>query len=136
MVVSELHVGQRASVTKAFLESEVAQFAELSLDKNPIHLDQDFAASTVFGRRIVHGMLVASLFSGILGQKMPGEGTIYLGGTIQFVGPVFIDEPVTAFVEITKIREDKPIVTLKTWCENPNGEIVVDGEAVVKVLAV
>jgi enoyl-CoA hydratase len=135
MLVSELHVGQRASVTKVFLESDVAQFAELSLDKNPIHLDQDFAASTVFGRRIVHGMLVASLFSGILGQKMPGEGTIYLGGTIQFVGPVFIDEPVTAFVEITKIREDKPIVTLKTWCENPNGEIVVDGEAVVKVLA-
>lgn len=135
MLVSELQVGQRASVKKAFSGADVAQFADLSLDKNPIHLDEDFAANTVFGRRIVHGMLVASLFSGILGQKMPGEGTIYLGGTIQFVGPVFIDEPVTAFVEITKIREDKPIVTLKTWCENSNGETVVDGEAVVKVPA-
>lgn len=132
---SPLTVGMRASVQKAFSALEVEQFANLSLDKNPIHIDEAYAAQTVFGRRIVHGMLVASLFSGILGQKMPGEGTIYLGGTVKFVGPVYIDEQVTAHVEITKIREDKPVVTLRTWCENTKGEIVVDGEAVVKAPA-
>ena len=135
MLVSEWSVGQKASVSKSFSAAEVEQFAGLSLDRNPIHLDESFAAKTVFKSRIVHGILVASLFSGILGQRMPGQGTVYLGSSIKFVGPVFVGEQVTAWVEITKIREDKPIVTLKTWCENSKGEVVIDGEAVVKVPA-
>jgi acyl dehydratase len=74
-----LSVGQQAYIKKSFSAEEVRQFAELSLDKNPIHLDEQAAAKTVFGRRVVHGMLVASLFSALLGQHLPGEGTIFLG---------------------------------------------------------
>ena len=77
-------------------------------------------------------MLIASLFSGLLGEKLPGKGTIYLGQTITFLKPVFIDEEVTASVEITHIRKDKPIYTLKTICETKLNGIVVDGEAIVK----
>jgi acyl dehydratase len=127
-----LKVGQQAQVRKRFTSEEVEQFARLSLDKNPIHLDEKAASQSVFGRRVVHGMLVASLFSALLGQHLPGEGTIFLGANIQFKGPVFLDDEVTAFVEITKIREDKPIVTLRTWCLNSKGETVLDGEAVAK----
>jgi acyl dehydratase len=127
-----LQVGQQAFIKKRFTSLDVEQFARLSLDANPIHLDEAAAAQSVFGRRVVHGMLVASLFSALLGQHLPGEGTIFLGADIQFKGPVFLDDEITAFVQITKVREDKPIVTLRTWCENSKGETVIDGQAVAK----
>jgi acyl dehydratase len=128
-----LKVGNRASLSKAFTEKDVIQFANISTDTNPIHLDKNFAADSVFGQRVVHGMLIASLFSALVGVKLPGEGTIYLGQSLNFKAPVFIGEQVTASVEILKIREDKPIVTLGTLCINIEGQTVVDGEAVVKV---
>jgi len=128
-----LKVGNRASLSKVFTEEDVIQFANISTDTNPIHLDKNFAAGSVFGQRVVHGMLIASLFSALVGVKLPGEGTIYLGQSLNFKAPVFIGEQVTASVEIVKIREDKPIVTLRTLCINSEGQTVVDGEAVVKV---
>lgn len=130
--MSKYAVGQQAQLRKSFSAREVALFAELSLDRNPIHLDDAAAAATVLGRRVVHGMLVAGLFSALLGQHLPGEGTIFLGAGIQFKKPVFLDEAVTAHVQITKIRPDKPIVTLRGWCENEAGEIVLEGELVAK----
>jgi acyl dehydratase len=128
-----LKVGDSVSLTKAFSEDEVRQFADISEDTNPIHLDKAFAAESIFGQRIVHGILVASLFSGLIGVKLPGEGTIYLGQTLSFKAPVLIGEQVTATVEIVKIRDDKPIVTLRTLCVNSKGQVAVEGEAVVKV---
>ncbi len=128
----QFKVGDKASLTKIFDENEVKMFADISTDKNPIHLDEDYAKSSVFGQRIVHGMLLASLFSGLIGSKLPGEGSIYLGQSITFKKPVFIDERVTASVEIIHIREDKPIVRLKTICMNSKNEVAVEGEAVVK----
>ena len=110
------------------------QFANISADKNPLHLDRDFGKASIFGHRIVHGMLVASLFSGIIGVKLPGKGTIYLRQTLKFMAPVSIGEKVTATVEILNIRENKPIITLRTTCVNQAGEVVLDGEAVVKTL--
>jgi enoyl-CoA hydratase len=127
-----LQVGQRVSVTKSFSEEEVFQFAQLSQDKNPLHLDKNFGRASIFGRRVVHGILVASLFSGLIGMELPGPGSIYLGQNLIFKAPVAIGEPVTATVEITKIREDKPIVTLRTVCLNSGGTTVIEGEAVVK----
>ncbi|KZZ61246.1 MaoC family dehydratase, partial [Oleiphilus sp. HI0123] len=106
-------------------------FAELSLDFNPVHLDADYAAKTPFGKQIVHGMLVSSLFSGLLGKHLPGEGTIYLGQDLKFKKPIFINQEVTATVEIINIRNDKPIITLSTLCVNDQGETVIEGEAVV-----
>ena len=132
MINDKLKIGDRASIIKRFVDEDILIFSELSNDKNPIHLDSNFASKTNFGRKIVHGMLIASLFSGLLGEKLPGKGTIYLGQTITFIKPVFINEEVTASVEIKYIRKDKPIYTLKAICETKLNGIVVDGEAIVK----
>ena len=128
-----MKVGDNASLSKAFTEEEVFRFAEISTDRNPLHLDRDFGRKSIFGHRIIHGMLVASLFSGLIGMELPGEGSIYLGQSLAFKAPVAIGEQVTASVEIIKIREDKPIVTLRTVCLNAKGEVVIEGEAVVKI---
>lgn len=130
---TRIKVGDRASLSKTFTEHDVEQFAKLSLDDNPVHLDQEYAESTVFGQRIVHGMLVSSLFSGLVGGKLPGHGSVYLAQNLSFKAPVFINEKVEASVEIVKIREDKPIVTLRTLCEKSDGTIAIEGEAVLKV---
>ena len=128
-----LKVGDRVSLSKAFTEDEVFRFAEISTDMNPLHLDKDFGRESIFGERIVHGMLVASLFSGLIGMELPGEGSIYLGQSLTFKAHVAIGEEVTASVEIIRIRDDKPIVTLRTVCVNSGGTVVIEGEAVVKV---
>ena len=129
----KLKVGDKATLSKAFTKNEVQHFAEISLDDNPIHLDRKYAESTVFGQPIVHGILVASLLSGLMGGKFPGHGTVYLGQTLKFMAPLYINEEVEASVEVVKIREDKPIITLKTQCAKSDGTIVLEGEAVVKV---
>ena len=130
--MSTLAIGQKASLTKRFGAAEVNAFAGLSEDFNPLHLDPAFAASTVFERPIVHGMLLASLFSGLLGQQLPGEGSVYLGQSLSFKQPVFVGDEVTAEVEIIALRDDKPIVTLATRILTQSGAIAVTGEAVGK----
>ena len=128
---NKIKVGDNASVTRCFSQEDVALFAEISGDYNPIHLDEEYAAASIFGQLIVHGMLVASLFSGLIGEQLPGRGSIYLSQNVSFKAPVLIDQEVTATVEITNIREDKPIITLQTTCRNAGGKIVVKGDAVV-----
>lgn len=129
----KIKIGDKAALRKAFTESEVEQFSKISLDDNPIHLDREYAENTVFGQPVVHGILVVSLFSGLMGGKFPGHGTIYLGQNLVFKAPVYIGEEVEATVEVVKIREDKPIITLKTRCVKSDGTLAVDGEAVVRV---
>lgn len=129
--MTQLQVGQKAQITRKFTEHDVGQYSELSLDFNPVHLDPDYARKSMFGQRIVHGMLVAGLFSGLLGKHLPGEGTIYLGQDIQFKKPVYLDQDITATVEIIEVREDKPIITLSTTAINDEDEIVITGQAVV-----
>ena len=128
-----IKVGDSASLTKSFSDADVRSFAEISGDKNPLHLDDDYAAQTQFERRLVHGMLTAGLISAILGTKLPGEGSIYLSQSFNFRAPVFIGDTITARVTITKIREDKPIITAETICENQDGVVVLEGEAVLFV---
>ena len=130
---SAIKTGDQASLSKTYTEEDVRDFSELSLDKNPLHLDPDYAAVSIFGKQIVHGMLVASLFSAILGNMLPGEGSIYLGQTLNFRAPIYLGDRITATVEVLKIRPDKPIVTLMTTAVNEEGTVVIDGEAVVKV---
>jgi len=86
-----LKVGDKATLIKVFTESEVEQFARISFDDNPVHLNQGYAENTDFGSRIVHGFLVASLFSGLIGGKLPGHGAIYLGQNMNFKSPVYIN---------------------------------------------
>jgi len=127
-----IRVGQYYELKHKFSKSEVKKFAEISQDFNPLHLDEEYAKKTIFGKCIVHGMLVASLFSGILGSKFPGIGTIYLSQTLNFLKPIFLDEDITIRIEIIELREDKPIAKLKTICLNSKAELAVDGVAVVK----
>ena len=129
-----LKIGDKATLSKAFTGNEVEQFAEISSDDNPIHLNQEYAEGTVFGQRIVHGLLVSSLFSGLIGGKLPGHGAVYLGQSLNFKAPVYINEEVEASVEVVKVREDKPILTLRTLCVKSDGTIAIEGEAVVKFL--
>jgi len=129
----ELKVGDTASITRLFTDEDVRLYADLSTDHNPVHLDEDFAKQTQFGQRIVHGMLVSSLFSALLGEHLPGHGTIYMSQNIQFKAPVYLNTPVIATVEIVNIREGKPIVTLQTTCVDESGKLLVTGEAVMFV---
>lgn len=128
-----LRIGDTAILIRAFSAEDVARYADLSTDHNPVHLDETFAAETQFGQRIVHGMLVGSLFSALLGEQLPGHGSIYMSQSFQFKAPVYLDMPVTAKVEITDIRSGKPIVTAKTTCTDANGKLLVSGEAVMYV---
>jgi len=128
-----LEIGETGSLTKTILDEEVRQFAHLVGDENPVHLEDDFAKRTRFGRCIAHGMWGASLISAVLGTQIPGPGTIYLSQSLQFVAPVFIGDTITARATTIKVREDKPIVTLETICSNRGGEVVLKGEAVVLV---
>jgi 3-hydroxybutyryl-CoA dehydratase len=126
-------VGDTATVSKAITDHDIKQFADLIGDHNSVHIDDEFAKKSRFGRRIAHGMLSASLISTCIGMKLPGNGAIYLSQTFKFVAPVYPGDTVTARVTITKVREDKPIITLETVCFNQNEEPVVKGEAVVMV---
>ncbi len=126
-------VGDTATFSKTITDDEIRRFADLVGDHNSVHLNDEFAQRTRFGRRIAHGMLSASLISTCIGTQLPGNGAIYLSQTFKFVAPVYPGDTVTARVTITKIRDDKPIVTLETICFNQNQEPVVKGEAVVMV---
>ena len=125
--------GDTASVTKIFTQEEIEKFADLSGDHNPIHLDEEHAKGTRFGRRIAHGMLTSSLISNVIGNELPGVGSIYLSQTLQFLAPVFAGDTITARATVTSVREDKPIVKLETVCANQRDEIVIKGEATVLV---
>jgi 3-hydroxybutyryl-CoA dehydratase len=129
----KLKIGDTASISRRVTNADVRAFAELTGDLNPVHLDEAFARQTRFGRRIAHGMFGASLISAVLGTELPGSGAIYLSQSLQFLSPVYLDDVVTARVTVTKVREDKSIVTLETVCENQNGERLISGEAVVLV---
>lgn len=126
-----LEIGARASRTKSITDEDVRAFAQASGDTNPVHLDDAYATTTQFGRRIAHGMLTASLISAILGNDLPGPGTIYLGQDLKFKAPVYIGDTVTAVVELIKYREEKRIATFRTTCTNQDGKLIFEGEAVV-----
>ena len=125
--------GDTASLSKTIGDDDIRAFADASGDHNPLHLDEEFAKQTRFGRRIAHGMLSASLISAVIANELPGEGSIYLGQTLQFVAPVFLNDTVTARVTVSSIREDKPILKLETVCTNQRDEVVIRGEATVLV---
>jgi 3-hydroxybutyryl-CoA dehydratase len=135
MNLSELKEGMKYSLTKTFIDQDVRDFARISLDANPIHLDDAAAAKTVFGRRVAHGILVSGLISAVIGNHLPGQGTIYLGQDTSFIAPVFIGDTITATVEVTELRPDKKIAHLSTNCFNQDGKQVIKGTAVVKLSA-
>lgn len=132
MRIEDYYIGQSASLTKQFGSDEVMAFAELTMDRNPIHLDERYAEKSLFGKRLVHGFLVGSLISAVFGTKLPGEGAIYLHQEMNFRKPVHHGDVITATVTVTDIRKDKSLLYFDTKCENDRGEIVIDGKAILK----
>ncbi len=128
-----LQIGQTATSTKTYTSDDVIMFANLTGDKNPIHLDQIFAENTIFKNRIVHGILVVGQISELLANDLPGPGTIYLEQQTRFFKPVYHNSTITCEITIEEIAIEKNRVKLKTTCYNEKKEIVIDGFAVVKV---
>jgi len=123
-------VGFKATVEVQVTDKMVHQFADMSGDHNPIHLDDSYAKTTRFGRRIAHGMIVGALISRALTEKI-GQGGVYLGQQLKFVNPVFIDDVVTIELTITGLRKEKGIATVDTTAKKQTGETVVKGEAII-----
>lgn len=132
LAYADIKVGDEASFAKTITEADVVNYAGLSGDFNPVHIDAEYAAQSMFKERISHGMLVAGLISAVLGTRLPGPNSIYLGQELKFTAPVKIGDTVTAVVTVTDKRDDKRIITLRTTVSNHRGEVVVDGSAVVK----
>lgn len=128
----DLAVGQTATIAKTITEADILMFAAVSMDTNPVHLDAEAAAGSMFKERIAHGMLSAGLISAVLGTKLPGPGTVYLGQTLKFRAPVKIGQTVTATVEVTAIDAEKKRATFRTIC-TVAGKPVIEGEAQVMV---
>lgn len=125
----QLQIGDSASFTKTLSETDIYLFAGITGDLNPAHVDAVSAAQGMFKQRIAHGMLSASFISTVLAMHLPGPGTIYVGQNLQFRGPVFIGDTVTARVECTEKMEQRKWAKFKTTVTNQDGKLVVDGEA-------
>ena len=130
----DIKIGDTFTKSRVVTDELIRAFAEISGDYNPIHLDEEFASKTRFGKRIAHGMLSGAFISAVLGYEFRERKIVYLSQTMKFTAPVFIGDTVTATATVTNIREDKPIVTLETICTNQNGDVLVKGEAAVMVL--
>ncbi len=128
----ELKVGMSESYSKTITEEDVNTFAEISGDKNPIHLDEEYAKKTIYKKRIAHGLMTASYFAGLGGTKLPGEGCIYTSQSLKFKRPVFIGDTVLATIEIIKIDNTTRRVAFKTICR-VDRKIVTIGEGEVIV---
>ena len=122
-------VGQSSRLTRTVTAAVVDAFAAVSTDDNPLHLDESYAATTRFGRRIAHGMIAASFISAMMGTQFPGPGAIYLSQTLKFLRPVFLDDVLDVVATVTDYRADKAILTIATVVSNQHGKIVVTGEA-------
>ena len=129
MKQSIFEIGQEEKISRVFTEKDVKIFADISGDQNPIHVDPVYAESTYFGCRIVHGMLVASLISSVLGNKLPGPGSIYIHQDISFKAPVYIGDQITACVKVLDWDQNKGRLRLSTIVTNQNEDIVISGNA-------
>ncbi|MGF1611239.1 MAG: MaoC family dehydratase [Kiloniellales bacterium] len=128
----DLSVGMTATYSKTVKSSDVVGFAEITGDRNPIHLSEHFAAKTPFKGRIAHGLYTASLISAVIGTRLPGPGAIYVSQTLKFLAPVKIDDTIDAIVEVVELNEEKQRAKLSCRCK-VGDTVVLQGEAVVKV---
>ena len=127
-----IRVGDTYTYDVQFNQEDVNTFALITGDNNPIHLDADFAAKTVFGKPIVHGFFSASVFSMVFGTKFPGAGTIYLYQDMKFLSPVFVDLPYKAKFEVLEVNTEKHIGVIKSILEDEMGKVVIEGSAKLK----
>jgi len=134
MFVMNIQIGDTFSTSRLVTDELIRNFAELSGDRNPIHLDEQFARDTRFGKRIAHGMLSGAFISAVLGGEFRERRIVYLSQTMRFTAPTFIGDTITTAATVKAIRKDKGIVTLDTTCTNQDGVGTLTGEAVVMIL--
>jgi 3-hydroxybutyryl-CoA dehydratase len=133
MNIDDIYVGQVYEVKRIVTDEMVKLFAEATGDKNPVHLDEEYAKNTIFGGRIAHGILSLGIISSVLGMEFPGAGTIYLMQNAKFRRPVYIGEEVTVKLIVKEIDREKRRVLLETYVVKENGENAIEGEALVKI---
>lgn len=131
LTYEEIEIGDSAAFSKTIAEIDIYQFAGITGDFNPMHVDKEYAGTTFFKERIAHGMLTASFISTVLGMKLPGPNTIYLEQTVRFLAPVKIGDTICARVEVIEKIDAKKQIRLRTTVTNQHGKTVVDGEALV-----
>ncbi|MBC8178582.1 MAG: MaoC family dehydratase [Desulfobacteraceae bacterium] len=129
--IAELRVGDAAEVAKTVSESDIYLYAGITGDFNPAHIDEEYAKGTFFKTRIAHGMLLAGFISTVVGNRLPGPGTIYVKQELNFLAPVHMGDTITARVEVTEMIVEKNRIKLKTTCVNQDDTTVLDGEALV-----
>jgi len=132
MYYEDIKIGDSAEFTKTITDEMIRAFAEISGDMNPVHLDEEIAKKSIFKDRVAHGILVTGLISAVLGNKLPGQGSIYVSQSVQFMRPVKIGDEITAKVEVFEKNDAKGNVKVKTICVNQHGKVVIRGEAVGK----
>ena len=131
---AEIEIGETAEISKMISEADIVNFAGIIGDFNPIHVNPEYAKTTMFGERIAHGMLTASFISTLVGCCLPGVNALYLSQDIKFVKPVRIGDTITARAEVTEKNDAKQRFTMKTIVTNQHNEVVIDGKAVVMVM--
>lgn len=126
--IEKIEIGMSASYSQTITDSDIKMFSGISGDRNPIHIDEIYAESSRYKKRIAHGLMTASYFSALFGTKIPGEGCVYVSQNLRFKRPVHIGDTVTATVEVTEVNTEKNRVFFKTTCK-VGSKIVTDGEA-------
>ena len=132
LAFADISVGDTASMSKTVTEADIVNFAGVTGDFNPVHVDAEYASGSLFKERIAHGMLAAGYISAVLGMQLPGPNAIYLGQTLDFKLPVKIGDTVTVTVTVAEKRDEKRILKLDTVVTNQRGQVVVSGGAVIK----
>lgn len=130
---NEISISQKKTFSLTITNVMVEQFAKLSGDYNPLHMDEKYASSTKFKKRICHGMLLSSLFSRLVGMYLPGTNALYLTQNLKFISPCFIDDNITVVGEVIEKNDTTHIITLKTQITNDSNKKLVDGQAKVLV---
>jgi len=131
--IEEIKIGDSAEISKLMSPDMAKVFAEISEDFNPVHLDENYASKSRYKKQIIHGLMATSLFSGLFGTKLPGEGCVYMSQNIVFKRPIYIGDSVTARVEVVAIDKKKKILLFSTRCL-VKGKTMIDGESKISVL--
>ena len=126
--IHEIQIGMAESSSNIITNQDIMSFAKISGDKNPVHLDEEFAATTQFKKRIAHGLMSSSYFSALFGTRLPGRGCVYVGQNLNFKRPVYINDEVIAKIEVIRIDKEKRRVFFDTIC-TVKGKVIIDGQA-------
>ena len=126
--IEKIHVGEKTSIRKLMIEADVISFSQTSEDFNPVHLDKDYAENSRYKGQIVHGLMAASLFSGLFGTKLPGIGCVYKSQNLKFKRAIHIGDEVEACIEVVSVNKEKKVVGFRTTCL-VNRKVMIDGDA-------